>query len=109
MNQVWTNLYSNAIKYNGPNGRIKVRGYERENVVEVVISNTGQGIPKADLPYIFERFYRVEKAHTRAAESYGLGLAVVKRIIDLHKGRISVDSVEGKETTFKIQIAKLSK
>lgn len=109
MNQVWTNLYSNAIKYNGPNGRIKVRGYDRENVVEVVISNTGQGIPKADLPYIFERFYRVEKAHTRAAESYGLGLAVVKRIIDLHKGRISVDSVEGKETTFKIQIAKLSK
>lgn len=106
INQVWANLYSNAIKYNWPNGKIKVRGIEHENEVEVAISNTGQGIPKADLPYIFERFYRVEKAHTRATESYGLGLAVVKRIIDLHKGKISVDSIEGQETTFRIRLGK---
>jgi signal transduction histidine kinase len=58
------------------------------------------------MPYIFERFYRVEKAHSRATESYGLGLAVVKRIIDLHNGEISVESIEGQETTFKIRVAK---
>jgi signal transduction histidine kinase len=106
MNQVWTNLYSNAIKYNWPNGKITVRGYEYETTVDVAISNTGRGIPKVDLPYIFERFYRVEKAHSRATESYGLGLAVVKRIIDLHNGEISVESIEGQETTFKIRVAK---
>lgn len=104
--QVWTNLYANAIKYNGRNGKITVRGYDFADEIEVIISNTGQGIPKEDLPYIFERFYRVEKAHTRAAESYGLGLAVVKRIIELHNGEISVTSTEGQETTFKIRLAK---
>jgi signal transduction histidine kinase len=106
MNQVWTNLYSNAIKYNCDHGKISVRGYDHGNHVEVFISNTGNGIPKKDIPHIFERFYRVEKAHTRTTESYGLGLAVVKRIIDLHNGNISVDSVEGKETTFRVCLKK---
>jgi signal transduction histidine kinase len=106
MNQVWTNLYSNAIKYNCPNGKITVRGYDHDDHVDVVISNTGSGIPQNDLPHIFERFYRVEKAHSRTTESYGLGLAVVKRIIDLHNGKISVDSVEGSETTFRIRLGK---
>ncbi|EKN65934.1 histidine kinase [Neobacillus bataviensis LMG 21833] len=109
LNQVWTNLYVNAIKYNWQNGKITVQGYDFEDEIEVVISNTGQGIPIEDLPYIFERFYRVEKAHTRAAESYGLGLAVAKRIIELHNGEISVTSTEGQETTFKIRIAQNSK
>ncbi|MDP4155995.1 MAG: HAMP domain-containing sensor histidine kinase [Bacillota bacterium] len=106
MSQVWTNLYSNAIKYNFNNGKISVRGFDRGNQVEILISNTGYGIPKKDIPHIFERFYRGEKAHTRTAESYGLGLAVVKRIIDLHHGSISVDSAEGKETTFRICLNK---
>lgn len=102
MNQVWTNLYSNAIKYNRDHGKISVRGDDHGDHVEVFITNTGEGIPKEDIPHIFERFYRVEKARTRTTESYGLGLAVVKRIIDLHNGNISADSIEGKETTFRI-------
>jgi signal transduction histidine kinase len=106
MNQVWSNLYSNAIKYNFDYGKISVRGYDQGNHVEIFISNTGYGIPKKDIPHIFERFYRGEKAHTRASESYGLGLAVVKRIIDLHNGSISVDSAEGEETTFRICLNK---
>jgi signal transduction histidine kinase len=106
MNQVWTNLYSNAIKYNFDYGKISVRGFDRNNQVEILISNTGYGIPDKDIPHIFERFYRGEKAHTRTTESYGLGLAVVKRIIDLHKGSISVDSGEGEETTFRICLDK---
>jgi len=106
MNQVWTNLYSNAIKYNCDHGKISVRGYDHGNHVEVFISNTGYGIPKKDIRHIFERFYRVEKAHTRTTESYGLGLAVVKRIIDLHNGKISVDSAKGKETTFRVCLKK---
>jgi signal transduction histidine kinase len=106
MNQVWTNLYSNAIKYNFDYGKISVRGFDRSNQVEILISNTGYGIPKKDIPHIFERFYRGEKAHTRTTESYGLGLAVVKRIIDLHNGSISVDSGESQETTFRICLNK---
>ncbi|NRD78015.1 HAMP domain-containing histidine kinase [Bacillus sp. BRMEA1] len=106
MNQVWSNLYSNAIKYNWDHGKITVRGYDRENDVEVYISNTGNGIPEKDLPHVFERFYRGEKAHTRTTESYGLGLAVVKRIIELHSGTISVESAEGEATTFKICLKK---
>lgn len=107
MNQVWANLYSNAIKYNCDGGKISVKGYDKEDHVEVVISNTGNGISEKDIPLIFERFYRVEKAHTRNTESYGLGLAVVKRIIDLHHGKISVNSIEGHETTFRIFLGKL--
>lgn len=107
MNQVWVNLYSNAIKYNYEKGKITVKGYDYEDRVEVAITNTGCGISEKDLPLIFERFYRAEKAHTRAAESYGLGLAVVKRIIDLHKGDISVNSTEGQETTFRIGLRKM--
>lgn len=106
MNQVWTNLYSNAIKYNYQKGKITIRGYDHDDHVDVVICNTGNGIPENELPYIFERFYRVEKAHSRTTESYGLGLAVVKRIIDLHNGKISVDSVEGQATTFRICLGK---
>jgi signal transduction histidine kinase len=106
MSQVWSNLFANAIKYNRMNGTITVRGYEIDGDVEVVISNTGAGIPKDDLPHIFERFYRVEKAHTRTTESYGLGLAVVKRIIELHNGELSVTSVEGQETVFEVRLAK---
>ncbi|WHY87493.1 ATP-binding protein [Neobacillus novalis] len=106
MSQVWSNLFANAIKYNRMNGRITVRGYELDDDVEVVISNTGVGIPQNDLPHIFERFYRVEKAHTRTTESYGLGLAVVKRIIELHNGEISVTSVVGQETVFVVRLAK---
>ncbi|MBS4214137.1 sensor histidine kinase [Neobacillus rhizophilus] len=106
MNQVWTNLYSNAIKYNREDGKISIRGHEQGHHVEIIIRNTGYGIPQKDIPYIFERFYRVEKAHTRTTESYGLGLAVVKRIIDLHNGKIFVNSIEGEETTFRIILGK---
>jgi signal transduction histidine kinase len=106
MNQVWTNLFTNAIKYNIPNGKISVNGSVHDDHVEIAIKNTGPGIPQKDIPYIFDRFYRVEKAHTRTTESYGLGLAVVKRIIILHNAKINVESIEGKETTFRIFIEK---
>ncbi|OIK16469.1 hypothetical protein BIV60_04130 [Bacillus sp. MUM 116] len=106
LNQVWANLFSNAIKYNLVNGTITVRGFNLANHIEVLISNTGEGIPEKDLPFVFERFYRVEKAHSRNTYSYGLGLAVVKRIIELHQGKISVTSMKGKETTFKIILPK---
>lgn len=106
MNQVWTNLYSNAIKYNESHGKIMVHGIDHLHDVEVLITNTGLGIPAKDLPHIFERFYRGEKAHTRNNESYGLGLAVVKRILDLHEGKVFVESLEGQMTTFRIFLKK---
>lgn len=106
MSQVWTNLLSNAIKYNWINGTITVNGHEIEDTIEIIISNTGNGIPAEDIPYIFDRFYKVDKSHTRTTNSYGIGLAVVKRIIHLHNGTISVNSIEGKETTFRVRLAK---
>ncbi|WP_416828924.1 ATP-binding protein [Ectobacillus polymachus] len=106
MSQVWTNLLSNAIKYNWTNGTITVNGYEIDDTIEIIISNTGNGIPAEDIPYIFDRFYKVDKSHTRTTKGYGIGLAVVKRIIHLHNGTISVNSIEGKETTFRVRLTK---
>ncbi|MBU8880369.1 HAMP domain-containing histidine kinase [Bacillus sp. FJAT-29790] len=106
MSQVWTNLFSNAIKYNAINGKITVQGQKLEDEIKITVSNTGSGIPEKDIPYIFDRFYKGDKSHKRTSHSYGLGLAVVKRIIDLHDGNISVTSFEGKETTFMIRIPK---
>ncbi|WP_379970947.1 ATP-binding protein [Ectobacillus sp. sgz5001026] len=106
MSQVWINLFSNSIKYNCPNGMITITGQEMQDELEIVIANTGNGIPAEDLPRIFERFYKVDKSHTRTTNSYGLGLALVKRIIILHNGNISAMSTIGEETTFFIRLPK---
>ena len=73
-----------------------------QNYLYVSIVDQGVGIPENDLPYIFQRFYRVEKSRTRVAGGTGLGLAIVKNIIDLLSGHIEVQSVSGAGTTFKI-------
>lgn len=104
MGQVWSNLLINAIKYNNQKGNLCVRGNMMDQTIEISITNTGPGIPESDLPFIFERFYKVDKAHTRTEKSYGIGLAIVKRIIDLHHGQIRVDSGRGKETTFVVRL-----
>ncbi len=74
--------------------------YRSESFAEVRILDTGMGIDKEDLPYIFERFYRTDKSRTRASGGSGIGLAIVKAIVEAHRGDIRVDSEPGKGSTF---------
>ncbi|MDR1246849.1 MAG: HAMP domain-containing histidine kinase [Clostridiales Family XIII bacterium] len=98
LSQVWINLLVNAIKFTPENGVVRVS--LKNNAVR--IADTGAGISKDDLPHIFERFYKVDKARDRALGGNGLGLSLVKKITELHGGRISVDSEIGKGAAFEI-------
>jgi two-component system phosphate regulon sensor histidine kinase PhoR len=94
------NLMDNAIKYNRLGGKVTVGcGKEMDGVV-VRVADTGIGIPREELPRIFERFFRVDKARSRETGGTGLGLSIVKHIADLHGGGVSVQSVEGEGSTF---------
>jgi len=99
--QVLRNLVDNAIKFSPEGGRLTLRaGYDRKEVF-VSVADEGCGMAKEDLPYIFDRFYKAEKAHTpKGGSGTGLGLAIVKRIIDQHGQRIEVESEPGRGTKF---------
>ncbi|GBG94294.1 two-component system sensor histidine kinase [Ligilactobacillus salitolerans] len=102
--QVIDNIMNNAIKYSPDGGVITCRLLETQNHVILSISDQGLGIPKDDIGRIFDRFFRVDKARSRAQGGTGLGLAISREVIELHKGRIWVDSVEGKGSTFYISL-----
>ncbi len=94
------NLLENALAHTEPDGRIRLAVLPHDGRVTVEVSDTGSGIPAADLPHIFERFYRVDKARTRDSSGSGLGLAIVKRIVELHNSEIRVQSSPAEGTTF---------
>ncbi|MBI3553617.1 MAG: hypothetical protein HY077_14060 [Elusimicrobia bacterium] len=100
LKQVFTNLLDNAIKFSGEKGTVRIWAEAQENKTRVAISDTGIGIPDADLPRIFERFYRVDKARSRELGGTGLGLSIVKHIVELHGGSVSVASRIGQGSTF---------
>ena len=100
LQQVWMNLISNAIAYTDKGGQIMIQTAQTKQDVSVTIQDSGIGIQKEHLPYIFERFYKVDAARVRTSNSTGLGLAIVKKIIDLHGATITVESTEGEGTTF---------
>ncbi|PWA11237.1 PAS domain-containing sensor histidine kinase [Pueribacillus theae] len=104
--QIILNLVSNGIVYTPKGGKIEVNLLEKEKEIDLIVRDTGIGIPKKDIPRIFERFYRVDKARSRHSGGTGLGLAIVKHLVESHKGQIQVDSVEGKGTTFTITLPK---
>jgi signal transduction histidine kinase len=103
--QVWINLITNSIKFTEKGGMISLQivNTSKKEVV-VRIEDSGIGIPKQDLPYIFDRFYKVDKARKRNHPGSGLGLSIAKKIIELHFGSIEVISAEGKGTTFIIHL-----
>ena len=102
--QAISNLVENAIKYNHDNGQVKVTLDADHQDFIVEIADTGIGIPADDLEHVYERFYRVDKSHSREIGGTGLGLAITKNAILLHKGTINAESVEGEGTVFTVRI-----
>lgn len=102
MTQVLDNILNNAIKYSPDGGNITFSMKTTESQLIISISDEGLGIPKADLPKIFDRFYRVDKARSRAQGGTGLGLAIAKEIVKQHKGFIWAKSEYGHGSTFTI-------
>lgn len=98
--QVWMNLITNAIKYTPAEGSIMISAKRDEQNCTVTVSDTGEGIPAEELPLIFDRFYKVDRARTRETHSSGLGLAITQKIVETHNGTIEVSSTVGKGTTF---------
>ncbi|MDF2629323.1 MAG: VicK [Symbiobacteriaceae bacterium] len=104
--QVLLNLVDNALKYTPAGGSVTVSAEEAGKLLRVKVTDTGTGIPKADLPRIFERFYRVDKARSRSTGGTGLGLSIVKHIVEAHGGSVGVDSDLGRGTTFYFTLPK---
>jgi two-component system phosphate regulon sensor histidine kinase PhoR len=106
IHQVMVNLLQNAIYYTPEGGRITIESREDPNSVQVSISDTGIGIPAADLPRIFERFYRVDRGRSRELGGTGLGLSIVRHIVEAHGGKVSVESKVGHGSRFSISLPK---
>ncbi|MGJ7920455.1 two-component system histidine kinase PnpS [Neobacillus sp. LXY-4] len=106
LKQVFLNVINNAIMYTSNNGKVKVELEETDEQVLVKVIDTGIGIEKQEIPRIFERFYRVDRARSRNSGGTGLGLAIVKHLIEAHKGAITVASKPGKGSTFTIALKK---
>lgn len=100
LREVVTNLLSNAIKYTNEGGRVTVRLQKNENTFNVSVEDTGIGIPKRALPHLFTKFYRVHGGLDSGSTGTGLGLFITKSILERHDGSITVDSTEGKGSTF---------
>ena len=92
--QVLANLLQNASRYTPPGGSVTIRAESRRSTVTLSITNSGEGIPADDLPHVFERFYRVEKSRDAARGGAGIGLAIVKQLVEASGGRVGADSTE---------------
>lgn len=101
LRQALVNVVDNAIKYGLPGGIIRVSPFVDRSSVTLEVIDDGPGIPASDLPHLFERFYRVDKARSRASGGSGLGLAIVKHILEAHGATYGIDSEEGQGTVFR--------
>jgi len=108
LEQILINLIDNAIKYGKEGGKITVSAVQRnQSEVEVSVSDNGIGIPKEDLPRIFERFYRVDKGRSQELGGTGLGLSIVKHLVQAHGGNVWAESQPGQGSTFYFTIPKV--
>jgi two-component system phosphate regulon sensor histidine kinase PhoR len=105
--QILINLVNNAIVYSPEEGRINIRVKEQTETVILEVEDTGIGINKKEIPRVFERFYRVDRARSRNSGGTGLGLAIVKHLAEAHHAKISVESEVGRGTNFKLMFYKI--
>ncbi|SFJ51061.1 sensor histidine kinase [Thermoflavimicrobium dichotomicum] len=106
MVQIVMNLLSNALKFTPKGGCVTVRIQEKEEHIFLVVEDTGIGIPRTDLSKVFERFYRVDKSRSRRLGGAGIGLTIVKKLVEAHQGTIWIESEENKGTRVTIQFPK---
>ena len=106
LERVFMNLVSNAVKYTPAGGLVTVRAWSEDDQIKLEVSDTGIGIPEKALPRIFEEFYRAKNAKAVKMEGTGLGLAIAKDVVEQHGGQISVESVGGKGSTFRVILPK---
>ena len=100
--QAITNLLTNAIRYTDDNGEIKITANKEDKFVKISVIDNGCGIAEEHIPHLTERFYRVDSSRNRGNGGTGLGLAITKTIIDLHNGKLEINSKEGEGSTFSI-------
>jgi len=108
LKQIVVNLVDNAIKYTPEQGSVSVFVRAEEEKAVIIVADTGIGIPAAALPLVFDRFYRTDQARSRESGGIGLGLSIVKAICGVHEGTASVESIEGKGATFRVELPLLS-
>jgi two-component system phosphate regulon sensor histidine kinase PhoR len=101
---VLVNLLDNGVKFNRPEGEVRVESHHSNGHVTIVVEDTGIGIPSEHLNRIFERFYRVDKARSREAGGTGLGLSIVKHIVERMSGTVSVESNLGRGSKFTVNL-----
>jgi signal transduction histidine kinase len=106
--QVLVNLLDNALKYTGQNGHVTISVTASAKSAVLEVTDDGIGIPAASLPYVFDRFYRADKARSRESGGAGLGLSIVKAICAAHDGSVSLQSVEGQGTTARVELPVLN-
>jgi len=104
LEQALVNLLANAVKFNRPEGKVRVETRRNGSTIGILVSDTGVGIPSRDLPRIFERFYRVDKARSRQVGGTGLGLSIVRHIVERMNGGVSATSQIGKGSVFTITL-----
>lgn len=104
LEKVFFNLLSNALKFTPEGGLVEIEVNQKDDMIHIKVSDTGVGIPEAALPFIFDRFYQVDSSQTRLHEGTGIGLSLVKELLELHGGSIKAESTLNKGTSFFIQL-----